>query len=99
MGKYDQAAKAMRRGLEEKPDWADSNFRLDDVYGDNAADKKAQVDGMVKAAEAEPTNGDLSLVVGIHLYCDGKIDQAASFFRRAAQIQGNDANIKGFLPK
>ena len=99
MGKYDQAAKAMRRGLEEKPDWADSNFRLDDVYGDNAADKKAQVASMVKAAEAEPTNGDLALVVGIHLYCDGKVDQAASFFRRAAQIQGNDANIKGFLPK
>ncbi len=99
MGKYDQAAKAMRRGLEEKPDWADANFRLDEVYGDNAADKKAQVDGMVKQAEAEPTNGDLALVVGIHLYCDGKVDQAAPFFRRAAQIQGNDANVKPFLPK
>jgi tetratricopeptide (TPR) repeat protein len=99
MGKFDQAAKAMRRGLEEKPDWADANFRLDEVYGDNAADKKAQVDAMIKKAEAEPTNGDLALVVGIHLYCDGKIDQAAPFFRRAAQIQGNDANIKAFLPK
>ena len=68
-------------GLEEKPDWADTNFRLDDIYGDNAADKKARVDGMVKAAEGEPTNGDLALVVGIHLYCDGKTDQAAPFFR------------------
>jgi tetratricopeptide (TPR) repeat protein len=99
MGKYDQAAKAMRRGLEEKPDWADTNFRLDDIYGDNAADKKARVDGMVKAAEGEPTNGDLALVVGIHLYCDGKTDQAAPFFRRAAQILGDDANIKPFLNK
>jgi Tfp pilus assembly protein PilF len=99
MGKYDQAAKAMRRGLEEKPDWADSNFRLDEVYGNNAADKKERLDGMVKAAEAEPTNGDLALVVGIHLYCDGKTDQAAPFFRRAAQIQGNDDNVKPFLDK
>lgn len=99
MGKYDQAAKAIRRGLDEKPDWADSNFRLDNVYGDNAADKRAQVAAMVKQSENEPNNGDLALVVGIHLYCDGKVDQAAPFFRRAAQIQGNDANIKPFLPK
>ena len=38
---------------------------------------------MVKAAEAQPTNGDLAFVVGVHLYCDGKPDQAAPFFRRA----------------
>jgi tetratricopeptide (TPR) repeat protein len=99
MGKYDQAAKSMRRGLQEKPDWADAGFRLDEVYGNNAADKKALVDGMVKAAEDAPNDGDLALVVGIHLYCDGKSDQAASFFRRAGLIQGNDKNIKGFLPK
>ncbi len=99
LGNYDQAAKAMRRGLDEKPDWADSNFRLDEIYGDNAADKKARVGAMVKAAEAEPNNGELALVLGIHLYCDGKQDQAAPFFRRAAQILGNDASIKPFLPK
>ena len=99
IGNYDQAAKAMRRGLEENPDWAETNFRLDDIYGDNAADKKARVNGMVKAAEADPNNGDLALVVGIHLYCDGKQDKAAPFFRRAAQIRGSDANIKPFLPK
>jgi tetratricopeptide (TPR) repeat protein len=99
MGNYDQAAKDMRRGLDEKPDWADANFRLDDIYGDNAADKKARVDGIVRATESDPNNGDLALVAAIHLYCDGKQDQAAPFFRRAAQIQGSDANIKAFLPK
>ncbi len=99
MDKYDQAAKAIRRGLEEKPDWADSNFRLDDVYGNNGVEQAACVDRMVKAAEAEPTNGDLALVVGIHLYSEGKVDQAAPFFRRAAQIQGNDSNVRPFLDK
>jgi len=99
MDKYDQAAKAIRRGLEEKPDWADSNFRLDDVYGNNRVEQAACLDRMVKAAEAEPTNGDLALVVGIHLYCEGKVDQAAPFFRRAAQIQGNDSNVRPFLDK
>jgi len=99
MGTYDEAAKSMRRGLDEKPGWADSNFRLDDIYGDNAADKKKIVDNMVKAAEGEPTNGDLALLVGIHLYCDGKSDQAAPLFHRAAQIQGSDGSIKPFLSK
>jgi hypothetical protein len=99
MGKYDQAATAMRHGLDVKSDWADSNFRLDEVYGDNAADKKAQLAAMVKAAEAEPNSADLAIVVGIHLYCDGKIDQAAPFFRRVVQLQGKDTNVQAFLPK
>ena len=99
IGSYTQAAKAIRRGLDEKPNWADGNFRLDDIYGDNAADKKACIDRMVKASEAAPNNGDLALVVGVHLYCDGKPDQAAPFFRRSAQIQGSDATVKPFLDK
>ena len=99
MGKYDQAAKSMRRGLAEKPDWADANFRLNELYGENADDKKANLDAMTKASEARPTNGELALVVGIHLYCDGKPDQAAPFFRRAAQILGDDALVKPFLDK
>ena len=96
-GKYEQAAKAMRRGLEEKPDWASTNFRLDEIYRDSAADKKDHIDEMVKASEAAPTNGDVAFIVGVHLYCDGKADQAAAYFRRAAQISGNDAEVKSFL--
>ena len=98
-GRYDQAAKAMRRGLEEKPDWVDNNFRLSDLYGNDSDDKKATLDKMVKAAEAQPNNADLAYVLGVHLYCDGKPDQAAPFFRRAAQILGTDVDVKPFLPK
>jgi tetratricopeptide (TPR) repeat protein len=98
-GHYDQAARAMRRGLEEKPDWVDGNFRLDELYGDDTAGKKSRLDEMVKAAEADPTNGDLAFVVGVHLYCDGKPDQAEPFFRRTAQIRGSDADVKAFLAK
>jgi tetratricopeptide (TPR) repeat protein len=99
MGKYDLAAKAMRRGLAEKPDWADANFRLDEVYGDNGGDKKATVARAVRAAETEATNADLALVAGIHLYCDGRVDQAMPFFRRVAQLQGNDTDVKALLAK
>jgi len=99
LGRYEQAAKAMRRGLEEKPDWVDNNFRLAELYGDDPAEKKSLLDKMVKTAEEEPTNADLAYVVGVHLYCDGRPDQAAPFFRRAAQIRGTDAEVKPFLAK
>lgn len=99
LGRYDQAAKAMRRGLEEKPDWVDSNFRLSELYGDNGDDKKTLLDKMIKASEAEPTNADLAYVVGVHLYCDGRVDQSAPFFHRAAQILNSDADVKPFLAK
>lgn len=99
LGRYEQAAKAMRRGLEEKPSWVDNNFHLSELYGDDAAEKKSLLEKMVKAAEEEPTNGDLAYVVGVHLYCDGKPDQAAPFFRRTAQIRGTDAEVKPFLTK
>jgi tetratricopeptide (TPR) repeat protein len=97
LGRYDQAAKAMRRGLEEKPDWVDNNFRLTELYGDGADEKKAVLDKMVKVAETQPTNADVAYVVGVHLYCDGKSDQAAPFLHRAAQILGTDADVKPFL--
>ncbi len=98
LGKYELAAKAMRRGLEEKPDWASTNFRLSELYRDDSAtDKRERIDDMVKAAEAAPTNGDLAFVVGVHLYCDSQPEKAATFFRRAAQISGNDAEVKPFL--
>ena len=99
LGHYDQAAKAMRHGLEVKPDWADGNFRLSEIYGDDPTEKKATLSKMIEAAEAQPNDADLAYVLGVHLYCDGKPDQAAPFLRRAAQILATDADVKPFLPK
>ena len=96
LGRYDQAAKSMRRGLEEKPDWIANHFHLSELYGD---EKKTLLDNMIKAAEAQPNNADLAYVLGVHLYCDGKPDQAAPFFHRAAQLLGTDADVKSFLAR
>src|SRR5208283_4723238 len=72
LARYDQAAKAMRRGLEEKPDWTDNNFRLNELYGTDPTEKRATLDKMIQAAEDQPNNADLAYVLGVHLYCDGK---------------------------
>jgi tetratricopeptide (TPR) repeat protein len=97
LGRYDQAVKAIKRGLEAKPDWADSDFQLDELFGKDEATKKARIDAMVAAAEADPNNGDLMFMLGIYLYFDGKKDQAAGFLKRASEIGGNDLALKGFI--
>jgi tetratricopeptide (TPR) repeat protein len=96
-GHYDRAAKAIRRGLETKPDWANSDFRTDDLFGGDTVAKKNQLDAMLKVAEAEPANGDVALLVGLYYYFDGQPDRATPFLRRAAEIGGNDAAMKNFL--
>jgi tetratricopeptide (TPR) repeat protein len=97
MGHYDRAAKAIRRGLEIKPDWASSGFRLDDLFGDDTVAKKNLLDAMLKVAEAEPANADVSLLVGLCYHFDGKPEQAAPFLRQAAEVGGNGAALKNFL--
>jgi hypothetical protein len=97
LGKYEPSAKALRRGLELKPDWVDSTFRLSDLYGDAATDRQLMLDKMTKASDADPTNTDLAYVSGVHLFADGKVDQAAPYFRRVAQLAGTDVEVKPFL--
>jgi tetratricopeptide (TPR) repeat protein len=98
-GRYDAAVKTIKRGLEIKPDWAASDFSLNTLYGGDDAAKKAQLDAMAKAAEEQPANGDLMLLLGIHLHFDGQKDRAAPFFKRASEIGGNDDAVKGFAGK
>ena len=97
MGQYERASKAIKRGLEFKPDWANSDFTLDEVYRGDAMSKKARLDAMLKAADDDPNNGDLSFLLGVHFYFDGKRDRAAPFFRRAADVLGTDSDVKAFL--
>ena len=97
MGQYERGSKAIKRGLEFKPDWANSDFTLDEVYRGDEVSKKARLDAMLKAADEEPNNGDLAFLLGVHLYFDGKRDRAATFFRRAAEVIGTDADVKAFL--
>gem|GEM_PF-2423117 len=97
MGHYDRAAKAIRRGLEIRPDWASSGFRLDELFGDDTVAKKNLLDALLRVAEADPANADVSLLVGLCYHFDGKPERAAAFLRRAAEVGGNDAAMKNFL--
>jgi len=99
-GRYDLAAKALKRGLQHDPGWARSGFRLAALYGENRAAKTAHVEAMAAAAEKEPGNGDLLFLVGVYLHFDGHADRSGPFFQAAAKLAaGDDAHLRGFLEK
>ena len=95
---YELAAVAIRRGLELKPEWPKSNFRISELYGGDDQAKTDHIEALAKAAEAQPNNGDLMFLVGVHLYFDGRPDRAAPFFKRAAEVSAGDKSyLRPFL--
>lgn len=99
IGRYDLAVKAIKRGLAFEPQWADSDFRLVELYGGNQLAKAAHVDALAEAAEKDPNDADLLFLLGIYLHFDGQPDRAATFFNRSRQLLGgNDSHLTEFLP-
>ena len=98
LGRYEAAAREFKRGLELDPDWAGSDFRLADVYGDNGKANTAHLDAMAKAADAKSESSDLLFLIGLYLHFDGEVERARPFFQRADQLLGgNAAHLEAFL--
>jgi len=96
-GRYESAAKALKRGLDLDANWPRSDFRLNSLYGGNGADKTAHLDMLATAAGENPQDADLLFLTGVFLHFDGQAERAGPFFRRAAQLGGVDAKyLKAF---
>lgn len=98
LGRYDLAARAVKRGLEIDPRWPRSEFTVDELYGGNGAAKKALVDAAAKAAEDSPHDPDPLFMLGVHLHFDGQPQRAGTFLGRAKELtRGDDAHLKAFM--
>lgn len=98
VGRYELAAKALKRGLALDPLWPASGFSNDELYGRNELAKTTHLDAMAKAAEGRPHDADLMFLLGVYFHFDGEPDRAAIFFRRAAPLVGaDDAHLKAFM--
>jgi tetratricopeptide (TPR) repeat protein len=97
LGRYESAAKSMRRGLELDPKWPQSGFKLDALFAGNDEIKNARIEALVKASEKSAIDGDLAFLAGIHLYFDNQQDRAAPFFQLARQIYPDAEPINAFL--
>ena len=90
IGRSDQAAAAIKRGLKLDPAWAKSDFNLDQLFGGNAAAKSACLDALTVAVAAKPTDADRLFVLGVFLHFDGEAQRAAATFAQAEQVAGNN---------
>lgn len=96
--RFELAADSFRRGLTLAPDWPESSFRLDELYGEAALAKQAHIDALARAALAAPDDADLMFVLGVFLHFDGQTDRARRFFVRAQELTPGEAtHLTGFL--
>ena len=87
----------MKHGLSLKPDWPQSNFRSDELYGDNRLAKVAHLEQLAAEATEHPRNADLMFLLGVALYCDGQPERSRLFFQRARELGAEREAISGFL--
>lgn len=98
MSRYESAAKAFKRGLALDPGLARSEFRLDQVYGENQLAKNAHLEALADAAAEQPDDGDLMFLVGVLLYFDDQPERSRIFFLRARDLSGGDEeHLAGFF--
>lgn len=99
MGRYDSAAKAMRRSLLLVGNPDRISLRLDDLYAGNPIARTAHLEALARAVEVNPQSADLLLLLGLQLFLNGDAERATPVFRRCEQLGGNhDGAITGFLP-
>lgn len=97
LGKYEQAAKAFRRGLDLDPAWPGSEFCLDDLYAGNGPTKAEHLAAMAKAADAAAEDGNVLFVLGIYHYFDDQPGRAGKFLISAARLDpANQPYLQGF---
>jgi Flp pilus assembly protein TadD len=96
MGRYGQAVNAFSQGMKVNPAWPTSDFLLTDIYGADETGRNSTVDALARAAQHDPTDGDVALLLGIHYYFDGQRDLAKSTFQQTTKLR-NDGLAEAFL--
>jgi hypothetical protein len=97
MRRYEQAARALRRGLDVQPDWPASKFRLEKMYGNNRVAAEAMLVTVATRAAELPADVDLQFVAGVQHYFDGQFEKARGYFEQAQRLGEAARNIEAFL--
>ncbi len=82
LGKYHEAAKAIRSGLELRPNWPDAVFSPRTLYGANAKNYNEHLKNLTQTQTQFGNDLDLVLVVAYQLWFDGKKEEAKALFAK-----------------
>ena len=98
LGNYERAFQLIVRGLSLAPEWPDSKFRLDSLYGKNKLAKSAHAEALALAIDDAPDNAKLWFLLAVRLYFDGESKRSRTFFEQAGELaDGDRAHVDLFL--
>ncbi len=97
MRRYEQAARAFRRGLGIQADWPAGKFRLEKMYGNNRVAAEAMLVAVGKRADELPADMDLQFVSGVQHFFDGQFEKARAYFEQARRLGESARDIEAFL--
>lgn len=97
IGRYDDAATALKTGLQLAPQWVEGPFRFAALYNDNKLAQAAQLRKLEEAVETRPTS-DLLFLVGVWRYFGDRRETSVPYFHRARALAlGEAPHIRLFL--
>lgn len=96
LGKYTRARAAIQEGLDLRPDWGASRFRLSDLFGPHHLEAVQMT--LEEWVRKNPLDSDAYFMQGVIDHFTGRQEAALQAFLQSAQLNGNAADILSFLP-
>ena len=98
VGKYQEAAEAIQKGLQARPNFPGSGFRPRvEIYGNNNDLWKEHVGRLEAAQKLQPKNADLLFLLGYLAWFDGQGDAAVAYFQQSRAFAVDPRFCDAFL--
>ncbi|MFO0948900.1 MAG: tetratricopeptide repeat protein [Planctomycetota bacterium] len=96
MGKYHEAAQAIKDGLKLNPEWLEVDFDMKSMYG-NAGDLLTQLRDLGKDLKANPLDRNALFLLGFELFVTGEKERAKIILEQAARLEADDRHLQPFF--
>lgn len=98
LGRYDDAARLLKRAISVDGDWLRWPVDLNTIYGPNQVAKAGHLEALAKTATQKPGDADLLFLVGAQLFLDGQKERSRKFFAHADERNiGSSEHLNAFL--
>lgn len=96
VGKYHEAAQAIKDGLRLNPEWLEVEFDVRTLYG-NRAELLAQLGALGKELNANTLDRNLLFLMGFELFIAGERERARTILEQVVRLEADDRHLKPFF--
>lgn len=94
--RYDEAALAIRRGLQVNPEWLEAEFDMRTLYGDESQ-PLTQLADLAGRLQANPLDREILFLLGYELFVTGEKEKARTILEQVARLEANDKHLEPFF--